>query len=261
MKHFLSATVLFLSIVAPAPAQSSEPATQLRNFEVDWLAAGLNGDPKWQQRFLDGKLDVEAADPNAVRQRSVDIAELLRTPLSANEIKIRITGTISLLTSDPAQNRSFRFLDTYNKKNGKWQVIATSISPAEVSASSVANRKRIERELARLENAWAQVDVTNDRAIFDQIIAPDFVSTSISGKVRNRDEWIRDWEYEGVKAARNSDLTVRVYSDTMAVVTGTDITSRIENGKEVVHEDRFTDTWIDRNGRWQVIAAQVTRLK
>lgn len=166
MKHFFSATVLFLSIVAPAPAQTSEPATQLRKFEIDWLTAGLNGDPKWQQRFLDGKLDVEATDANGVRQRSVNIAELLRTPLSANEVKVRITGTISLLTSDPAKNRSFRFLDTFNKKNGKWQVIATSISPADASTSPATDRRQIEQELTRLENAWAQVGVTNLALIY-----------------------------------------------------------------------------------------------
>lgn len=261
MNRFLSTTLLFLSVVAAASAQSSEPATGLHKFEVDWLTSNLNGDPKWEHVFLAGKLGVTSADANTVRRRSNNVAELLRTPLPVTEFKVRIAGTISLLTSDPAQNRSFRFLDTFNKKNGKWQVIATSISPADASASPAPDRKQIEQELIRLENAWAQVDVTNDRSIFDRIIAPEFVSTSISGKVRNHDEWMRDWEYEGVKTARNSDIVVRVHSDTLAVITGVDVTTRIENGKEVFHEDRFTDTWVNRNGQWQVIAAQVTRLK
>ena len=261
MKRYLSATVLFLSAVFAASAQSPEPATRLRKFEVDWLTAGLNGDPKWQQRFLHGKLDVTLADTDDARQRNADVADLLRTPLSANEIKVRIRGTISLLTSDPAQNRSFRFLDTFNKKNGKWQVIATSISAADATGSPATDRKQIEQELTRLENAWAQVNVTSDRSVFDRIIAPDFVSTSASGKVRNRDEWIRDWAYEDVKTATITDLTVHVYSGALAVVTGVDVTTRMKNAREVVHEDRFSDTWLNRDGQWQVIAAQVTRIK
>jgi len=193
MKCFQFAIVLVLSVAASILAQSSEPATRIRKFELDWLTASLNGDPKWEQRFLDGKLDVTAADANGAQQRNVEIAEMLRTPLSANLIKVRITGLISLLTSDPAQNRSFRFLDTFNKKNGKWQVIATSIAPAQETASTGIDRDQIEHELTRLENAWAQVDVTNDRSIFRQIIALDFVATDSRG-VLDRDQWLKQWE-------------------------------------------------------------------
>ena len=53
-------------------------------------------------------------------------------------------------------------------------------------------KREIERTLLRLEDERAQVDVTNDRAVFERIIAHDFVSTSASGKFRNRQGgWMR----------------------------------------------------------------------
>ena len=121
----------------------------------------------------------------------------------------------------------------------------------------------VEKLLLRLEDEWAQVDVTQDKAVFQRILAPDFVSTSRSGKILSgRDAYLADWEYEGVRSARNSDMTVHVYSDDVAVVTGIDSTSGTNSdGSQWVHQDRFTDTWVKRNGTWQCVAEHVTRIK
>ncbi len=129
--------------------------------------------------------------------------------------------------------------------------------------SDKLNHNEIEQTLLKLENDWGQVDVTNDRSVFQRIIAPDFVSTSRSGKfLGNRLEWVTDWEYEGVKTAVNSDMKVHIYADNVAVVTGIDTTTGIDKeGKKWLHQDRFTDTWVKRNGVWQCAAAQVNRIK
>jgi ketosteroid isomerase-like protein len=253
-------SVIAVCLAVPGQQHVEKSVADVHNFETDWLSASLNSDTAWIDRFTAGKLTVVPAEFSSAKERTEAINAIINPTLQSREMKVRITGTISLLTSDPAKNRSFGFLDTFNKKNSKWQVVATSMRAVQESAAG-SDRKAIEEELTRLENAWAQVDVTNDRSIFDHIIAPDFVATSASGKVRNREEWTKSWEYEGLKNAVNKDLSVHVYSDTLAVVTGIDVTTRTDNGVEVVHEDRFTDTWLKRGGGWQVIAAQVIRLK
>lgn len=239
---------------------SEKSVADVHNFETNWLTAILNSDTGWIDRFNTGKLTAIPADASSLNQRMEAVNAILDPALRPDEMKVRITGTINLLTSDPAKNRSFNFLDTFNKKNGKWQVIATSISPADAARNAGYDRKEIEEELARLENEWAQVDVTNDRSIFDRIIPADFVATGGRG-VLDHDRWLKGWEYEGVKSAVNRDIVVHIYSETLAVVTGIDVTTRTDNGKEIIHEDRFTDTWLKRGDQWQVIAAHVTRLK
>ncbi len=122
---------------------------------------------------------------------------------------------------------------------------------------------RIAQELIKMENEWAQIDVTNDRSVFERILAPDFVSTSRSGKfLGNRQEYLADWEYEEVKSAVNSNMKVHIYANNVAIVTGIDTTRGTDkDGNEWMHQDRFTDTYIKRKGVWQCVAAQVTRIK
>jgi hypothetical protein len=264
MKSVLFTIVIFAFVLSPAFGQSREEraARELARFETSWLAAAINGDSEELAKIDGGHREVVPGDSEAARERAKRAAALLDNSLSPSEMKVRITGTVSLLTNDPGRNRSFYFLDTFNKRGGKWQVIATHFSPAARDEAAAANERQIEADLLKLEDVWAQVDVTNDRSIFDRIIAPEFMGTSIDGKVRNRQEWLAAWEYEGVRRATNTDTKVQIYSDSLAVVTGIDNTVKLDkDGNEVVHQDRFTDTWLKRNGQWQVVAAHVTRLK
>jgi ketosteroid isomerase-like protein len=255
--------LILLSIISVQGQTAAEKtAGELRAFETTWLTAALNGDQDWLSRFASGKSKVLPPAATDLSAREASIARLVDTNLKPNEMKVRIAGTIMLLSSDPERNRSFNFLDTFNKTGGKWRIIASSISPATANPDTSVLGP-VEQELLRLENGWAQVDVTNDRSIFDEIISPDFVETSISGKVRNRQEWLADWEFEGVKSAVNSEMQVRVLNDGLAVVTGVDNTVKLDReGKTVTHADRFTDTWSkNSSGQWQCVAAHVSRVR
>jgi hypothetical protein len=164
-----------------------------------------------------------------------------------------------MLTSDPNKNRFFDFLDTFNRIDGKWGVIAQHFAPENSTPGSSADA--VTRTLLDLENRWAQVDVTNDRSIFEKIIAPEFVGTDSKGTVRDRSKWLADWTYENVKSAQNIEMRVNVVSENVAVVTGIDVTTKQDNAREVTHRDRFTDTWLERSGQWQCISEHVTRLQ
>lgn len=137
-------------------------------------------------------------------------------------------------------------------------LLATSTALAQGAAGA-----DFEKLLLRLEGEWAQVDVTQDKSVFQRILAPEFASTSRSGKfLSGRDAYVADWEYEGVQSARNGEMVVHVYSDCAAVVTGIDTTSGSNaDGSEWKHQDRFTDTWVRRDGTWRCVAEHVTRIK
>ena len=128
---------------------------------------------------------------------------------------------------------------------------------------SEAQARAIRQTILALEEQWAQVDVTNDRTVFDTIIAPDFHSTSSrTGRRRDRAEWIAQWEYKGVTVARHIDPVVDVYSADVAVYSGIDEThGRNADGSERVHQDICTDTWLRRGGKWQAVAAHCSRIR
>jgi ketosteroid isomerase-like protein len=55
-----------------------------------------------------------------------------------------------------------------------------------------------------------------------------------------------------------SDLNVHVYGNT-AVAAGTNTLKGTYKGQDISGKYRFTDTWVKRNGKWQVVASQSTK--
>ena len=142
-------------------------------------------------------------------------------------------------------------------------VVAPSLALAQAKGEKSRQRSNdeIEQVLRRMTDEWTQVDVTRDRSVLERFMADDFVSTSRSGRVRNRQELFAAWRDEGVTSASNSDVKVHVYADNVAVVTGMDTTTGTKDGVEWTHQDRFTTTWVKRKGTWKCVAAQWNRIK
>jgi hypothetical protein len=191
--------------------------------------------------------------------------ELIYESLETDDLKVSVYKNSAIVSGHSVRNYpnekkfQLRYTTFYVKGRNGWQAAAlqTAIFP------EPRNDAEIIETLLKTENEWAQVDVTKYKSVFQRILAPDFVSTSISGKFRvSRQEYLDAWEYENVKSAVNSDMKVHIYADNVAVVTGIDTTRGMDqNGNEWEHQDRFTDTWVKRKGIWQCVAAQVIRIK
>ena len=52
-----------------------------------------------------------------------------------------------------------------------------------------------------------------------------------------------------------SDLTVHVYGNT-ALAAGTNAVKGTYKGQDISAKYRFTDTWVKRNGKWQVASGK-----
>jgi len=236
--------------------QQQKIGGELRRFETSWLTANLNNDQSWLGQFSARKFKVLPPPSEAIEDRAEAVKNLTATTLQPTEMKVRISGTISLLTNDPAKNRSYYFLDTFNKIGGKWLVIASSISPT--ATPKAGGREQTERELVMLENEWARAETANDNSLLHKILSPEFVGTLGAGKVRGRGEWIDDPQKESIKSAVKSEMQVRVMNDSLAIVTGVKTTPGSSQNARL---DRFTNTWAKNSeGQWQCVASHVTRL-
>jgi hypothetical protein len=141
------------------------------------------------------------------------------------------------------------------------------------SGDHVARMTQLENDdianrLLKIEDEWAKLDllIGKDpnavRAVFDRILASDFINTNRKGMVMDKRAFIAGYEDDGVESAVNSDVVVRVYADNVSVVTGIDNTrGRDHAGNAFSHQDRFTDTYVKRNGMWQCVSAQNARIK
>jgi ketosteroid isomerase-like protein len=124
------------------------------------------------------------------------------------------------------------------------------------SRASSATEKATERELYRLEDAWAQAVVRRDAKALSHFIAPKWVYSDESG-VMDRAAGIAAFTSgaDTVHEASNSDMRANVYG-TAAVVTGILRMKGRGPGGPFDRRYRYTDTWVRLDGRWQAVASQ-----
>jgi uncharacterized protein (TIGR02246 family) len=133
-----------------------------------------------------------------------------------------------------------------------------------VSAAAGAQKTdAAEQEIRTLEAKLNDAIVRADLAFFDRVFAEDFTHTNHTGAFRTKAQWMANHK-PGAKSPYDSfdteDLAVRVYGDT-AVVTGRSVPKgRDATGQAITGKFRFTRVWVRRDGRWQAVAFQGTRI-
>jgi ketosteroid isomerase-like protein len=120
-----------------------------------------------------------------------------------------------------------------------------------------------EQELRKLEDEWLSSYLRGDRTTFDRIVADDFTGTDESARVRNKAEereLIQPPPASIKSSLANEDVRVRTNGDA-AIVTGRIVLKTQLSGQpEISFQTRFTDTFLRRQGRWQVAARHYSRL-
>jgi uncharacterized protein (TIGR02246 family) len=120
----------------------------------------------------------------------------------------------------------------------------------------------VEQTILKLEQDWANALKTGDVAAIERIEADDYTFTDPEGKVSGKAEDIADLKSGDFKAQSMDlkDMKVRVLDDDAAVVTGVMDLKATQKGKDISGQYRFTDVFAKRNGRWQPVASQGTRI-
>ena len=111
------------------------------------------------------------------------------------------------------------------------------------------------RVLLELEDAWALALIHRDAAVFRRLLADGFIYTE-DDRTMSRDDVLREIVagQDTVKTAHNEDMRVHRFGAT-AVVTGWLVVDGQGPSGPFDRRYRFTDTWVKRRGRWQIVAA------
>jgi hypothetical protein len=108
--------------------------------------------------------------------------------------------------------------------------------------------------IRQAESDWAESTVTNDVSALERILANDFVGVDIDGSHYTKAQAIKDARTKPSEFVSNhaNEIQVRFYGDA-AVAQGSESWKKKDGtaGKFV-----WTDTWIRRDGKWQVVAAE-----
>ena len=127
---------------------------------------------------------------------------------------------------------------------------------AAVLLATAAPQDTEPRVLLRLEDDWAVALVRRDGAVFRRLLADGFIYTE-DDRSMSRDEVLHEVVAgaDTVTAAHNEDMQVHRFGQT-AIVTGWLVVAGHGPGGPFDRRYRFTDTWVRRGGRWQIVAAQ-----
>ncbi len=124
-----------------------------------------------------------------------------------------------------------------------------------VSSQSPSMQEPEARVLLQLEDDWALALIRRDATVFRRLLADGFIYTE-DDRTEGRDDLLRDIVAgpDTVEAAHNEEMRVHRFGST-AVVTGWLIVRGRGASGPFDRRYRFTDTWLRRGGRWQIVAA------
>jgi ketosteroid isomerase-like protein len=119
-----------------------------------------------------------------------------------------------------------------------------------------------ESRLLVLERLWNEAQVSRDSSALDALVSDRFVNTEWDGEISDKTKFLADIRDPLFKptSVNIQDLKVNFFGNT-AVVAGIYHTKGTYQGKPYDHLGRFTDTWIQDNGKWQCVASHTSLLK
>ena len=143
--------------------------------------------------------------------------------------------------------------------------LAVLTAAASISAADSSADDKTKAELVQLERDIGAANVRRDAAFFERVEADEFVFTDSGGGLTTKAEnvaSVRKPANPDVKllAYDVDDVQVRLYGDA-AVVTGRVTTRQLVKGEERAGRSRFTDVFVRRDGRWQIVAGHSSRIK
>ena len=111
--------------------------------------------------------------------------------------------------------------------------------------------------MIEMESKWAEGVCTNN-GVISELLAEDFQGTSTGGERYSKADELRD--EKGPHSAHGcglDDAKVHFFGENMAVIYG----SEHAIGKDSKHLEAnqcqvWTDTWLQRDGKWRIVAAQ-----
>jgi hypothetical protein len=103
------------------------------------------------------------------------------------------------------------------------------------------------------ERRWAE-SACDGNTVVQTLLADDFQGTSPTGKRYSKPT---EAEKPSARDCKLGEVKIRFFGDNLAIAYGSE--SRVKagkDGKDAVETLIWTDTWLKRGGRWQIIAAE-----
>ena len=117
-----------------------------------------------------------------------------------------------------------------------------------------------EGRIIALESAWDQAEQNKDANALANLLAENVVYVDYDGSISTKQQFLASVKNPDIAGEQinNEGVTVRLYNNNVAVSTGIYRDKGIEKGKPFLRRGRFTNVWLNQNGKWECISSQST---
>ena len=140
------------------------------------------------------------------------------------------------------------------------------------SAASQSSHDKLVNDIKTMDRQWIiEAYSSRDLKDFDRIVADDFLITAGNCKVQTKAEKRANVarDYTDPATMSRPDYTFRIDEAshrvrtfrTTAVSNGFIVENYVWKNQKIDNRVYFTNTYVKRNGRWQVVASQFTNVK
>jgi ketosteroid isomerase-like protein len=138
-------------------------------------------------------------------------------------------------------------------------VLAATFSA--VTYLSSASAEDVQDQLKKLETDRAAAVVKGDVEALEKATSDDYTLINMNGQMSDKSQMVSAFKSGRTKLTSDelSDMKVRVYGDT-AVITGKADVKGTLGGKDATGQIMFTRVYVKKDGRWQSVAFQQTRV-
>jgi ketosteroid isomerase-like protein len=120
----------------------------------------------------------------------------------------------------------------------------------------------VAQQLMDVEQRLAKAVLNGDLETYSAILAPEWTTIDLTGHILTKAQVVQEFSAKDrqIEEAKIDDMKVKDFGD-FAVVTGRSTFKGKYKGQPVSLVLRFTDVFINRDGRWLVVASQGTQVK
>jgi hypothetical protein len=140
-------------------------------------------------------------------------------------------------------------------------LLALCLSLAALDPAPAQSVKSDQEVLIDLERRWDAAFHSQDASFIETVLADEFIATYGDGSRgdKAKELSLAREQNQQIDSRRLDDFIIKVYRDT-AVVWFTQYLVGPVQGKPTEVQYQYMDVWVVRDGRWQCVASQSTRI-
>jgi ketosteroid isomerase-like protein len=201
------------------------------------------------------------ADPNTLWETFSWTTEKAEVSASGDLGYVCGPNSINIKAPDGSIEESDKGVDIWRKIDGQWKCVLSIWNSSRSTEEMLAPVSTVE-VFRSLEESWNNAVFSKDAKTLDLLYAKEYTFIGTDGKVYDRQQDISEVVSANYKAAAPSvlgDITVNSYGN-VAIVKGVNTVKATMDGKDISGKFRFVDVFVMRDGRWQCVSTQSSRL-